>query len=120
VIVASSLRRHDMPLPKGKAKLRTLTKIDPSILKPKPQAVSQHSRNDGTRITTTINHVPQPAAPANFDPDVSNFIAKQLEGDSTDDEGVSRSYYVARVCPSPPSTFYTWRLTSARTTRSCY
>lgn len=99
MIVASSLRRHNMPPPKGKARLKTLTKIDPSILKPKPQAVSQHSKNDGTRVTTTINRAPQPVAPADFDPDVSNFIAKPLEGDSSDDDGVSRSYYVARVCP---------------------
>ena len=79
--------------------MTTLTKIDPSILKPKPAAVSQHAARNGTRVTATINplvHFPPPVDPIvfNFDPESidENPIAYCGEEDRTG------GYYVSRVC----------------------
>jgi len=82
---------------------KTLTKIDPSILKPKPQAISQHAADDGIRVTTTVEPVYPPVAPDPLlDPAILEAIfdaeTSDLTGDEDFDDGVSRGYYVARVC----------------------
>ena len=89
---------------KRKGKTKTLTKIDPSILKPKLQAISQHAADNGTHVTTTVNPNLQPPVdpyhlldPATFDADASGFDGECLE-DGGDNDDVSRGYYVSRVC----------------------
>jgi len=77
----------------GKRKKVTLTKIDPSTLKPKPHAVSQHAAEGGVRVTTTVKPARQPP---DFAIDVSSFNEEHTEGNDTD-EDISRGYYVARV-----------------------
>ena len=84
----------------SKRKKTTLTKIDPSSLKAKPQAVSQHATDDGIRVTTAVNPIPDPPpfAPADLDDftaDLERLVDEYLEDDTLDD--VSRGYYVARV-----------------------
>lgn len=77
---------------------KTLTKIDPSALKPKPFAVSQHATRSGVRVTKTINPIRQPPVdPLILNLDPANF-GEEPTGDATSDEDVSRGYYVARVC----------------------
>lgn len=111
---------------KRKAKVKVLTKIDPSILKPKPQAISQHAADNGTRVTTAVKPTLRPPVldplldPATFDADVSDFDNECLEDDGDNDD-ISRGYYVSRVRAFPPlSTFHTQRLITVRTTRSYY
>ena len=87
---------------KRKVKNKTLTKIDPSVFKPKPQATSLHDAGNGIRVTTTVK-LTGPSQPpealldsAAFHVDIPN---------TTDDvigEDVSRGYYVARVCSFSP------------------
>lgn len=89
-----------LPATTGKRKAKkTLTKIDPSTLKQRPQATSQHAADNGTRVTTTVNPILQPPVipgldTFTFDADASNFDEEFLE----DGGGASRGYYVARVC----------------------
>ena len=86
----------------GKRKAKsTLTKIDPSILKPKLCAISQHAAENGGRFTTTVRptHRPPEDLP-NFAANTSSLNEEYVEGDETDDD-VSRGYYVARVCNLP-------------------
>lgn len=86
----------------GKRKAKsTLTKIDPSILKPKLCAISQHAAENGGRFTTTVRpaHRPPEDLP-NFAANTSSFNEEYAEGNETDDD-VSRGYYVARVCNLP-------------------
>jgi len=75
-------------------------KIDPSILKPKLAAVSQHVAHGGACITTTINPVHQPQAPPfdplGFDPDPANFSEEHFEDDGSEEE-IAREYYMAQV-----------------------
>lgn len=79
---------------------KTLTKIDPSSLKHKPFAVSQHAARSGARVTKTVNPIRHPPVPPvdplilNFDP--ANF-GEEPTGDTTGDEDVSREYHVAQV-----------------------
>jgi len=106
----------------GKRKVKsTLTKIDPSLLKPKPYAISQHAAENGERVTTNIRPAHQPPEDLpNFAADTSSFNEEYAEGDETDDD-ISRGYYVARVCSFPFFlAFCTHRLTTARTTRFYY
>jgi hypothetical protein len=107
---------------KRKAK-KTLTKIDPGILRPKP-TVSQHAASNGACVTTIVNPTLRtPVDPVAFTVDMSTFDEGYLEGDdgggggdSKDDE-VSKGYYIARVHVHRP-TFYSWKLITSRTTRS--
>lgn len=86
-------------MPKRKAKTETLTKIDPSTLKYKPPAVSQHSDDRGTRVTTTLNPVqpplfatlPEPV----FSADPSHF--GENHPDDGDDNDASGGYYSTQV-----------------------
>jgi len=110
-------------MPGHRTKVKTLTKINPSVLKPKLEAVSQHSAGDGKRVTTAVKPVRQPPASPHplqdldiFCADVSGFNEEHLEDDEGDEVG--RGYYVARVCTSR-SLRSTWRLIPARTTQ-CY
>jgi hypothetical protein len=88
---------------KRKSKNKTLTKIDPSILKPKLIAVSQHAAHDGARVTTTVNPARvlpvSPVDPLAFDFDPGGFN-EDFEEDEEDqeEESILREYYVARVC----------------------
>jgi hypothetical protein len=93
---------------KRKLKTGTLTKIDPSILKPKPVATSQHAGHKGARVIATVNPVRQPLPPADslgFNFDLENFDSDTghpgLDPANIDeecvDDGDSRGYYVARV-----------------------
>jgi hypothetical protein len=107
----------------GKRKTKkTLTKIDPSILKLGLHAVSQYAAGDGARVTTTVK--PSRQLPAILE-DLPDFSAntsgfnEPTEGNDTEDD-VSRGYYVARVCDfSFFSAFQTPGLTVARITHSC-
>lgn len=92
---------------KRKTKTTTLTKIDPSILKLKPQAVSQHATDDGTRVITAVRPIRHPPVtpdslldPTIFDAGVSSFYDEHSE-DCDVDDGVSGGYYVSRVCFPP-------------------
>ena len=109
----------------GKRKLRnktlaaTLTKIDPSIFKPKLPAVSQHATQDGTRVTSTINPNVQPPPPVdpiifNFDPESINEDPVAYDGE---EDGTGGGYHVSRVCNLARRCVP--RLTVTRTTRSC-
>ena len=93
---------------KHKSKKVTLTKIDPSILKPKPVATSQHASHTGARVIATVNPVRQPLPPADslgFNLDLGNFDSDpghpDLDpgnvGEECVDDDDSRAYYVARV-----------------------
>ena len=91
-----------------KGKTKTLTKIDPDTLKIKAYSFSQHATATGhrpTRATTSINPTVRNAAPLRepvvFNPDPSNFVGDS-SGDEDGSEGVSRDYYIARVCPFYP------------------
>jgi len=103
---------------------RTLTKIDPSILKQKLPAISQHATDSGSRVTTTVEPVLPPIIqdplldPTFFGADVSDVGEGSFE-DGGGDDGVSGGYYVARVRISllPP---FTWKLIAIRTTHSSY
>ena len=110
-----------------KNNLTTLTKIDPSLLMPKPHAVSHHASGSGIRaatVTTTVNPVqqPPPAAtllePALFNVDPLDF-AEGL-GDDGIDEDVSREYHIARVSDFYPRLVSTETHSSARIIHSCY
>lgn len=86
---------------KRKLKTNTLTKIDPSVLKPKPLAVSHHATDSGIRVTTALNPVRPPLAtpllePDIFDADPSNFAEEG--SDFCDSDGdVSKGYFTAQV-----------------------
>ena len=83
---------------KRKAKDRLLTKIDPRVLKLKPQATSQHVAENGTRVTTTIKPGCQPpVVPVVFGADALDFEDDHLEDGSSDDD-VANEYHVTRVC----------------------
>jgi hypothetical protein len=89
---------------KRKVKSKLLTKIDPALLKQKPQAISQHAASDGTRVTTTIKPACQPLVlPAIFGADTLNFNKEHSE-DGDDDDEVSQEYYITRVCALSVST----------------
>lgn len=104
-LVASSFRVPTAKMGKRKKNnLTTLMKIDPSLLMPKPHAVSHHASGSGIRaatVTTTVNPVqqPPPAAtllePALFNVDPLDF-AEGL-GDDRIDEDVSREYHITRA-----------------------
>ena len=108
-----------------KSKRKTLTKIHPSLLKPRPQAISQHAADKRTLITTTVNltsRAPPPLEPLPdvgiSDADLQNLIDENLRDDGAE-EDISRGYYVARVCnlfPPPP----VLKLIVTRTTRSYF
>ena len=89
---------------KRKTKVNTLTKIDPSLLR--PQTISQHATEDGTRVTTSVKPSQPPVVqdplqnPAIFDAGVLNYDSEHLE-DGGDD--VSRGYYVSKVRVFLPS-----------------
>lgn len=74
---------------------QVLTKIDPSALKPKPLAISQHAAQDGTRVTTTVKPVRQ-ALPAPVDPFVFNANPADFEEELSEDDG-SEEDELARV-----------------------
>ena len=86
---------------KRKVKGKTLTKIDPTVLKYKPAAVSQYLEHDGTRVTNTIHPTRRPPVPSadtfGFDLDPANLNSELLE-DNLVDEDTSKAYYVSRVC----------------------
>ena len=84
-----------------KAKKSTLTKIDPAILRPKPQTISQHASHAGVPVTTPVNPVRDPPEilleePAAFNADPSNFKGDYSE-DGFSEEEVVRDYYITRV-----------------------
>lgn len=90
------------PMAKGSRKRlsTTLTKLDPAILRPKPQAISQHAAGNGTRVTTTIKPVRGPPEKLEesgiFNADPSNFRDEHHEDGASEDE-VIKEYYVSRV-----------------------
>ena len=96
---------------KRKKRFDTLTKIDPSTLRPKPlAAVSQHAIDDKTRVTTSIRPVlprptPTPPEAPIFDADPLNF-AEEYPSDGENAEDVSEGYLSAKVrsfhVPSSP------------------
>lgn len=105
-------------------KKTTLTKIDPSILMPKPVAVSQHAAQNGARVTMTVNPTSQPLVPPldsldsldfNLDPEKFN---EEPTGGTVSEEEFSRGYYVTRVCAL--ASCCTCRLIFVRTIHSCY
>jgi hypothetical protein len=99
---------------------KTLTKIDPRALKPKPPALSLHATHKGKRVTTVVKPVRQPPVPPvnplGFDLDLENFNEKHLEDDVAE-EDVSRAYYVTRVSDS--HFFNVRRVIVTRTIRFC-
>lgn len=83
-------------------KAKTLTKIDPAILKPKPLGVSQHAAGHRKRVTTSVNPLRPPLAiplpePANFNADPSNFAEGPLDDDDSDLEDVLKEFYASQV-----------------------
>lgn len=83
---------------KRKAKGRLLMKIDPHVLKLKPQATSQHAAENGTRVTTTIKPGCQPpVVPVVFGADTLDFEDDHLEHGSSNDDVVNE-YHVTQVC----------------------
>jgi len=103
-----------------KAAKTTLTKIDPSILIPKPVAVSQHAARNGTRVTMTVNPTKPPVPlvdSLNFNLDPENFN-EEPTGGTVSEEEFSRGYYVARVCVLACCCMR--RLIFVRTIHSCY
>ena len=85
----------------SKRKKTTLTKINPSSLKVKPQGVSQHADDDGIRVTTAVNPIPDPppftpADPDDFTADLERLVEEYLGDDIVGDD-ISRGYYIARV-----------------------
>jgi hypothetical protein len=78
----------------------TLTKLDPATLRPKPQAVSQHSAESGRRVTATVKPVRDPLGtpevPAIFNADPSSFRDEYREDDASEDE-IVKEYYISRV-----------------------
>jgi len=85
----------------GKRKARnfkTLTKIDPSILRSKPTAVSLHAAHDGTRVTTILNPVRAPPV-SPIDPLAFGLGRGDLNEDLEEEEDASKAYYVARDNP---------------------
>ena len=102
---------------RNKTLTTTLTKIDPSILKLGPTAVSQHAAEDGTRVTTTVNPVVQFPSPA--DPIVFGFDPEGIDEDPVVCNGGgdgTGGYYVSRVCNIACRCVS--RLTVTRTTHS--
>jgi len=103
-VIASSLPPSQPPTAMGKRKnkLDTLTKIDPSVLRPSPfSAVSQHATGFRTRVSTPICPVlPRPTQtlcePPIFGADPSNF-AEGCQSDDEDDEDISKSYFSVKV-----------------------
>ncbi|KAF9782642.1 hypothetical protein BJ322DRAFT_1022239 [Thelephora terrestris] len=89
---------------KRKLKNKTLTKIDPSIFKAKPQAVSQHATNDGECVVTAVELSHPSLAPESllypdlFDADIKNLDDEGLEDDGAN-EGVPKGSYVGRDNP---------------------
>lgn len=88
---------------KRKVKSRTLTKIDPRILKPRLVAISQHATRGGARVTATVNPVRvlpvSPIDPLAFDLDPGDFNEGFEDDEEEPGEGdISKGYYVARVC----------------------
>lgn len=91
---------------KRKAKNSTLTKIDPSILKPKMVAVSQYAAHGGARVTTAVNPIRAPPVSSidpfafdfGFDSHVENEEEDEEDEDEQGEDDVSKKYYVARVC----------------------
>lgn len=83
-------------------KNNTLTKIDPSILKLKPQAIAQHAASDGKRVITAVepSHpllASEPLLHPDFlDTEIKNFDHEGLEDDGTD-EDISKGPFTARV-----------------------
>jgi len=86
---------------KGK-KHATLTKIDPTILLPKPPAVSQYADDRGAPVTTAIKPTPfslpgmPPEEPVFFNADTSNFEDGYTE-DEISEEDIVGAYYATRV-----------------------
>jgi len=108
---------------KHKAK-NTLTKIDPALLRPKPQAISQHATHRGVRVTTTVNPVRQTLPPLPepdiFSADPSKFSEEDLDVvDDSDDENAPKAYYAGRVCGLSPLERAETH-SSTRTIHSCY
>jgi len=104
--------------PRNKTLATTLTKIDPSILKSKPAAVSQHAARNGTRVTTAINPLVHPPPPV--DPIVFNFDPESIDESPIaycGEEDRTGGYYVSRV-RNVTCRFFFSRLTLTRTTRS--
>ena len=82
---------------------QTLTKIDPSILKPKFTAISQHATGSRGRVTTIVNPVLSPE-PTVFDTDLLTFAEKHLRDEDNNDNDVgdndndvARGYYADSV-----------------------
>ena len=86
--------------PRNKTLVKTLTKIDPSIFKPKPAAVSQYATQNGTCVTSAVNPIVQPPPPV--DPIVFNFDLESIDEDPVaydgEEDGTGEGYYVSRVC----------------------
>ena len=106
---------------KSRLQNKTLTKIDPSILRPKPLAISQHTSSSCTPVTTTINPVQPsfapPSEPTLFEADPSSLAGDCLSDEGSDsnegnddEDNVARGYYAGRVCNFRPVHF--WCLTS--------
>ena len=84
---------------RNKTLVTTLMKIDPSTIKPKPTAVSQHATQNGMRVTAAINPVVQ--LPPPVDPIVFNFDPESPDEDPVahyEEEDCTGGYYVSRVC----------------------
>ena len=109
---ATGMKRR-RPRPQSK----TLTKIDPGILRPKPSAISQHATGSHTCVTTTVNPVQPsltpPPEPTVFEADLLSFAGERLDDEgsdgSEDDDAesvIARGYYASSVCNFRPLCFW--------------
>jgi hypothetical protein len=92
---------------KRKAKKTTLTNIDPSLLKPKTLAISQHATSNGARVTTPIrpaHKTPPRVDPVILDFDPSTFDREWLEAE-VDEEDTDEEDFISRVRPLPTTEF---------------
>lgn len=79
-----------------KGKKTTLTKIDPSILCPKPPAVSQHADDNGVPVTTAVNP-PSPSWMPTEEPDIFNPDASNYLGDDVSEEEIAAEWHTDHV-----------------------
>ena len=80
---------------KRKTGAKTLTKIDPGILKSRSSAISQHATGSRGRVTTTVNPIhPSSSKPIVSDVDPLNFPEESWgnENSDSDDDNDGHNY----------------------------
>ena len=101
VITCQLIPHSESLMGKRKTKSKNLTKIDPSLLKPKPVAISQHVAPNGLHVTTAVNpileHLVPLVGPLGFDFDPASF-----DGEHSEDDVTGEDYYAAQVHASHP------------------